>query len=87
MAELNELSRGDNPPPSAGGWRRLEPPVKVRAYIAQAWHDALAVGINDETLELRVQLPPERDVNGVDLISHRVLGPALYQADTSQLRG
>jgi hypothetical protein len=45
----------------------------------------LAVDVNDETRELRVEMPPERDVNGVDLISHRVFGPALYQAEPGAL--
>ena len=84
MTEFNELTR-DSPPPKTAGWRRLEPPVTVRAYFAQGWHDVLAVDINDDTRELRVEMPPERDRNGVDLISHRVFGPALYQAEPSLL--
>lgn len=79
MTEFNELSR-DMPRPTATRWRKLDPPVVVRAYIANQWHDLLAVDVDDETRELRVELPPVRDANGVDLISHRVLPPSLYQA-------
>ena len=85
VTEFNELTR-DTPPPKSQGWRRLNPPVPVRAYFAQGWHDVLAVDINDDTRELRVEMPPERDRNGVDLISHRVFGPSLYQADAAALR-
>jgi hypothetical protein len=84
MTEFNELSR-DAPAPREPGWRRLDPPVTVRAYFAQGWHDVLAVDVNDETHELRVEMPPEHDINGVDLISHRVFGPSLYQADPASL--
>ena len=84
MAEFNELSR-DLPQPRTRPWRRLDPPVKVRAYVANQWHDLLAVGVNDETRELRVEMPPVRDAGGVDLISHRVLTPSLYEAPPGSL--
>jgi hypothetical protein len=84
MTEFNQLSR-DLGPPKAPGWRRLDPPVQVRAYFAQGWHDVRAVDVNDETRELRVEMPPEHDVNGVDLISHRIFGPSLYQAEPGSL--
>ena len=84
MTEFNELTR-DTGEPRGDGWRRLDPPVQVRAYFAQGWHDVIAVDLNEKTRELRVEMPPERNVNGVDLISHRVFGPDLYQADPRTL--
>lgn len=83
MTEFNELSR-DAPPPGAR-WRRLDPPITVRAYIANQWHDLRAVDFDDETRELRVEMPVVIDANGVDLISHRVLPPSLYQAPPGAL--
>jgi hypothetical protein len=79
MTEFNELSR-DMPRRKARRWRQLDPPVPVRAYIANQWHDLRAVDIDDETRELRVEMPTVTDANGVDLISHRVLPQSLYQA-------
>ena len=66
-------------------WRRLDPPVTVRGYIAQQWHDVVAVDVNDDTREIRVELPATRDVNGVDLIPHRVLPAGLYEAPAGTL--
>jgi hypothetical protein len=61
-------------------WRVLQPPVRVRGYIANGWHDLLAVDINPDTRELRVELPTARRELGVDLIQHRVLTSDLYEA-------
>lgn len=83
MTEFNELSR--DAPPSRTRWRALRPPVTVRAYIANQWHDLRAVDIDDETRELRVEMPPVTDANGIDLISHRILTPSLYQAPPGAL--
>lgn len=83
MTEFNELGR--DAPPARSRWRPLNPPVTVRAYVAQQWHDLLAVDIDDETRELRIEMPPVTDANGVDLISHRVLPPSLYQAPPGTL--
>lgn len=83
MTEFNELT--DDAPPSRARWRALSPAVTVRAYIANQWHDLRAVDIDDETRELRVEMPPVTDANGVDLISHRVLTPSLYQAPSGAL--
>lgn len=82
MTEFNELAR-DAPP--SRRWRALIPTVTVRGYIANQWHDLRAVDIDDETRELRVEMPPVTDANGVDLISHRVLTPSLYQAPPGSL--
>jgi hypothetical protein len=79
VTEFNELSR-DMPRPTEKRWRQLDPPVPVRAYIAGQWHDLLAIDIDDETRELRVELPPQLNAGGVDLISHRVMPPSLYEA-------
>ena len=84
MTEFNELSR-DAHEPRQQPWRRLDPPVTVRGYIANQWHDLSAVDINDETRELRVELPRVVDAGGVDLISHRVLPPSLYEAPAGAL--
>ena len=84
MTEFNELSR-DYPAPRESEWRRLDPPVQVRAYIANQWHDLRAVGVNDDTQELRIEMPPVRDAGGIDLISHRVLTSDLYQAPPGSL--
>lgn len=83
MTEFNELGR--DAPPARQRWRALDPPVTVRAYIANQWHDLRAVDIDDDTRELRVEMPPITDANGVDLISHRVLGPSLYQVPPGSL--
>ena len=83
MTEFNQLSRDASA--SRARWRALSPPVTVRAYIANQWHDLRAVDIDDETHELRVEMPPVTDANGVDLISHRVLTPSLYQAPPGSL--
>lgn len=85
MAEFNELSR-DFPQPKGSEWRTLDPPVTVRGYFANQWHDVVAVDINDDTRELRVEMPLVRDANGVDLISHRVLSADLYEAAPGSLR-
>ena len=83
MTEFNELTRDATPSPTR--WRALNPPVIVRGYIANQWHDLRAVDMDDETRELRVEMPPVTDANGVDLISHRVLTPSLYQAPPGSL--
>jgi hypothetical protein len=85
MSEFNELSR-DYPQPKSSEWRRLDPPVTVRGYIANQWHDLVAVDVNDETRELRVEMPPVRDAEGIDLISHKVLTAGLYEAPPGALR-
>lgn len=84
MTEFSELSR-DLPRAGRRRWRQLDPPVTVRAYVAQQWHDLLAVDIDDDTRELRVELPPKRNEDGVDLISHRVMPPSLYEAPPGSL--
>lgn len=84
MTEFSELSR-DMPRPTPRRWRQLDPPVTVRGYIAQQWHDVVAVDIDDDTRELRVELPPKLNEEGVDLISHRVLPPSLYEASPGSL--
>ncbi|MFN2582608.1 MAG: hypothetical protein ABR498_07700 [Candidatus Dormibacteria bacterium] len=84
MTEFNELSR-DHPRPRETTWRRLDPPVQVRGYFANQWHDVIAVDVNDDTRELRVEMPPIHDAGGVDLISHKVLPADLYQAGPGAL--
>jgi hypothetical protein len=69
----------DHPEPHGKGWRRLDPPVTVRGYIANGWHDAVAVDINDETREIRVEWPPRAPGGPIELITHKVLTPDLYQ--------
>lgn len=83
MTEFNELSR--DTPRAKSRWRSLQPPVIVRAYVASQWHDLLAVDIDDETHELRVEMPRVTDANGVDLVSHRVLDRSLYEAPAGSL--
>jgi len=58
----------------------------VLVYLAQGWHDAVAVGVNDETREIRVEWPPrDRDL-ALDLVTHRVLDAALYTDPTGSLQ-
>lgn len=83
MAEFNELAR--DTARAQTRWRALDPPVTVRAYVGQQWHDLRAVDIDDDSRELRVEMPRVTDANGVDLISHRVLTPNLYQAPPGTL--
>jgi hypothetical protein len=69
---------GEDREPRGGGWRRIDP-RPVRVYIANAWHDATAVNVNDETRELRVEWPPAGPDDPLDIITHRVLSPGHYQ--------
>jgi len=71
--------------PRGRGWRRLDPPVTVRGYIASQWHDLVAVDVNDETREIRVEWPPPSDEGGIELITHRVLTPDHYQGPEGAL--
>jgi hypothetical protein len=71
--------------PRGGSWRRLDPPVRVRAYFANQWHDSVAVDVNDDTRELRIEMPPVPNERGVDVITHKVLNAALYQAPAGAL--
>ena len=57
----------------------------VRGYINNNWHELRAVEVNDETREIRVEMPTMRDTGGVELIQHRVLTPDLYQAPAGAL--
>jgi hypothetical protein len=66
--------------PKSGAWRRLDPPVTVRAYFANQWHDSVAVDVNDDTREVRIEMPPVPNERGVDVINHKVLNAGLYQA-------
>ena len=84
VSSFEEVSR-DYPEPKHGAWRRLEPPVQVRAYFGNQWHDAMAVNINDDTRELRIELPVVRDERGVPVITHKVLSAALYRAPAGAL--
>jgi len=77
MTTFNELPHDQRP--RGAGWRRLDPPVTVSGYVNNNWHDVRATEINDETREIRIELPSLRDVGGVDLIPHRVLSPDLYR--------
>ena len=78
MTTFNELSHDQRP--KGAGWRRLVQAVTVRGYINNNWHDVRAIEVNDETREVRVELPTVRDPGGVELTPHRVLTPDLYQA-------
>ena len=66
--------------PKGRAWRRLDPPVTVRAYFANQWHDSVAVDVNDDTREVRIEMPPVPNERGVDVINHKVLNAALYKA-------
>lgn len=78
VTSFNQLSHDRRPQGNA--WRRLDPPVMVRGYLNNNWHELRAIEINDETREVRVELPSARDAGGVELVHHRVLSRALYQA-------
>ena len=82
MANSNDLGERTK---SAPQWRALDPPVVVRAYIANQWHDLRAIEIDDETRELRVEMPVVADAGGVEVITHRVLTASLYQAPAGAL--
>jgi hypothetical protein len=45
----------------------------------------VAVDINDETRELRVELPTTRRDHGVDVVTHVILNASLYQAPPDSL--
>ena len=57
----------------------------VRGYINNNWHEVRAVDVDDETREIRVEMPTMRDVGGAELVRHRVLTPDLYQAPAGSL--
>ncbi len=86
MSSFHQPS-GEEREPHGDGWRRLQTPVAVRAYIAQGWHDTLAVDVNDETREVRVEWPPRSVDDPLALIAHRVLSPDHYQAPQGTLAG
>jgi hypothetical protein len=65
--------------PHGGGWKRLEPPAVLGVYIAQGWHDAVAVDLNEETREVRVEWPPRGTGDPQEPVTHRVLGPDHYK--------
>jgi len=68
-------------------WIALDPPVRVRAFIADQWHEAVADEYETETHELRVRWPPfslAEDETGrptglSDFHEHIVLEPSRYQ--------
>ena len=82
---MTDSSEGDEATTATPRWRALDPPVVVRGYIANQWHDLRAIDIDDETRELRVEMPVVADANGVDVITHRVLTASLYQAPAGAL--
>jgi hypothetical protein len=69
--------------PRGSGWRRIDP-TPVRVYIANGWHDAVAVNINDETRELRVEWPPRNDDDPLDIITHRIVSAGHYEIHAGQ---
>ncbi len=79
MSDFHEMSR-DHPQPKQSEWRTLDPPVKIRGYFANQWHDVVAVDVNEDTREVRVELPVKIGERGLDLISHKVLDASLYEA-------
>ena len=78
VSSFHEPSDEENEPADEG-WRRLDAPETMRVYIAQAWHDAVAVNINDETRELRVEWPPRRGDDPFEIVTHRILGADHYK--------
>jgi hypothetical protein len=75
----------ENREPRADGWRRIEPPATVRVYLAQGWHDALAVHVNDDTREVRVEWPPRRGGDPFEMVTHRVLSADRYAVSAEGL--
>ncbi|MEA2669888.1 MAG: hypothetical protein QOG45_108 [Chloroflexota bacterium] len=61
-------------------WRRLTPPRRVTAFVAEAWHETTADEYEDETREVRVHWPPHGPVRHVvlDASRHRPLEPAAF---------
>lgn len=58
--------------PSGAGWRRLDPPRVVSAFIADTWVEVLADDVNDDTGEMRVRWPLA-DARGLGEVHHQVL--------------
>lgn len=46
------------PRPRGPGWRRLEPPIAVDAFLADTWVPVTVDEVNDETKEIRIRWPP-----------------------------
>lgn len=66
--------------PQGGGWRHLGAPVTVRAHIAEIWVDAVAVDVNDNSREIRVEWPPPDDDTDLT-VHHMILDASHYQPD------
>jgi hypothetical protein len=77
VASFHEPSDEDREP-RGGGWRRIEP-HPVRIYVANGWHDAVAVNVNDDTREIRVEWPPRTVDDPLELVMHRVLSADHYE--------
>jgi hypothetical protein len=76
----------DQARPRTRGWRELAEPVIVRCFLNNTWVDALAVDVNDDTREIRIEWPPPgslaaglTDHHEVLDASHYRLGPDLFR--------
>jgi hypothetical protein len=79
-----EPQSGVSGEPQGGGWRRLDPPVAVRAFLADTWVVVLADAVNDDTGELRV-LWPLADSRGLGEVYHQVLDRSHHQTPAGGL--
>lgn len=54
-------------------WRKLDPPRRVSAFIAEEWIDTVADEMEDQTREVKVHWPPGEPVH------HMVLDASRYR--------
>jgi hypothetical protein len=63
--------------PRSGGWRALDAPVTVRAYVGETWVDAEATDVNDQSREVRLVWPPRRP--GELSVHHMIVDASHYE--------
>jgi hypothetical protein len=76
----------DQARPRGRGWRQLAAPAMVRCFLNSTWVDALAVDVNDDTREIRIQWPPAGSL-AAGLSNHHEVLDASHYHDVSGLFG
>ncbi len=69
----------DQARPRGRGWRGLAEPVVVRCFLNNTWVDALAIDVNDDTREIRIEWPPPGSLAAGLFNHHEVLDASHYR--------